>query len=114
MSRPVTPAPATSITDAPPKKEFPGDPEGDDNPDIHKFLGYSELRGAIDIADLQFSFMGRLNVSEAKGAIELNLSYPIPRTSVYGYLQYWNGYGESLIDYNQNIVKGGIGLLFVR
>ena len=96
------------------EKKFTGDPEGDDNPDIHKYFGYSELRGSVSLAELQFTFLGRLNISENKGAVELNLSYPLPGTSMYGYLHYWNGYGESLIDYNRSIIKLGLGLLFVR
>ena len=96
------------------KKKFDGDPEGDDNPDIHEYYGFNELRGSVELAELQISFLGRLSASSGKGAVELNLSYPLPGTSLYGYLHYWNGFGESLIDYNRYIIKTGIGLLFVR
>ena len=96
------------------EKKYAGDPEGDENPDIHKYYGYGELRISLNFEKTQLAFLGRLNTVEKKGALEVDISYPLPGDSMFGYIHYWNGYGESLIDYNRYITKVGIGLLFVR
>ena len=48
--------------------------------------------------------------SENKGAIELGWSFPIS-SRVKAYVKYFNGYGESLIEYNNAIESFGIGVL---
>lgn len=89
------------------------DPTGDDNPDIEKYLGNFELRGVYQIEhDRTLSLMLRNNLrSDNKGAFELGYSFPIGSTKLKGYLKYFNGYGESLIDYNHHIQSLGIGFL---
>jgi phospholipase A1 len=42
-------------------------------------------------------------------AVQLTWSYPITRY-LRVYAQYWNGYGESLIDYNVRTKRWGIGV----
>lgn len=89
---------------------YPGDPKGDDNPDIAKYMGYGELGGFYVRGKHRFGMLLRNNLrSDNKGAVELTWSYPI-----YGkirlYAQYFNGYGESLIDYNHYNHRIGIGI----
>jgi len=92
-------------------KEFPGDPEGDDNPDILKFMGNFELRTIYHWNEQNFSVMLRNNLrSSNKGAIQLDYSFPLDKRFK-GYIQYFNGYGESLIDYNHSDQRLGIGIL---
>lgn len=43
----------------------------------------------------------------------LDYSYPIYK-NLYLYVQYFNGYGESLADYNRSIERVGVGFLFAR
>ncbi len=95
------------------KKKSPDSPNGDDNPDIEKYLGNFELRGIYQVEHGQtVSLMLRNNLrDDNKGAIEAAYSFPFGGTKLRGYLKYFNGYGESLIDYNHHIQSIGIGFL---
>ena len=92
---------------------IPEDDDDDDNPDIEDFLGYGEIRTAYKWNDHTFGMMFR-NVFESsfsKGTVELSWSFPIWNYDYFrGYVQYFNGYGQSLIDYNQHVNSIGIGL----
>ena len=91
----------------------PTDTTGDDNPDIEKYLGYFDLTGALRYRQFEFSLLARNNLrtSNNYGAIELGMSFPLYHR-LRGYAQYFNGYGDSLIDYNQSVTRYGIGILF--
>ena len=93
-------------------KTSPSDPSGDDNPDIEKYLGYFDLTAALQYRNLEFSLLARNNLrtDENHGAIELGMSFPMYH-KIRGYAQFFNGYGESLIDYNHNINRIGVGIL---
>jgi phospholipase A1 len=93
-------------------KTSPTDPEGDDNPDIEKYMGYFDLTAALKTGKFEFSLLARDNLRSSNnyGAIELGLSFPLYR-KIRGYAQYFNGYGESLIDYNHSINRIGVGFL---
>jgi phospholipase A1 len=93
------------------EKETPTSAQGDDNPDITRFLGNIELGYGTHWGD--FNIVGllrnNLRTSENKGSIEFNVSYPI--TDNYDILfQYFNGYGDSLIDYNRHQQRVGLGI----
>ncbi|WP_338362902.1 phospholipase A [uncultured Pseudoalteromonas sp.] len=93
------------------EKENPLEADGDDNPDIYKYMGYFEFGGAYRYHDHEFSFMARNNLnSDNRGAIQLDWSFPL-WGRLRGYAQYFNGYGESLIDYNADIQRVGVGIL---
>lgn len=94
------------------EKESDSDSSGDDNPDIHNFLGYFELLGAHQLGDNTFSALWRNNLRGAgdnKGAIDLSWSYPL-NNEFKVYIKYFNGYGYSLIDYDTAVESIGIGL----
>lgn len=87
------------------------DPDGDDNPDIDDYMGYFELNGVLAWNELEISTLLRNNLrDENYGAVELGVSFPLWKR-VRGYAQYFNGYGESLIDYNHRIERFGVGFL---
>jgi phospholipase A1 len=86
------------------------DPSGDDNPDIEKYMGYGELGGLWSISDKHsLEFMLRNNLrSDNRGTIQLGWTFPI-NDRIQGYVEYFNGYGESLIYYNHHAQRLGIG-----
>lgn len=91
------------------EKSDPNDASGDDNPDIEDYMGHFELSGAYKWNELEFSFLGRENFSTHKGYGELGLTFPI-WGKVRGYAKYSAGYGSSLIDYDQNQQRVGLGI----
>ena len=94
---------------------IPESDDNDDNPDLTDYLGHGELRFAYKYKDNVFSLMSRNNLESgfSKGAVEVGWSFPIPNYPyLKGYLQYFSGYGESLIDYDKYVSRMGIGLLF--
>lgn len=91
-------------------KKSEDDPNGDDNPDISKYMGYFELTGAYRVDHkIQGQFMLRQNLATGKGALELGFTYPI-WGRLRGYMQFFTGYGESLIDYNHSQQRFGLGI----
>lgn len=82
----------------------------DDNPDIEKYLGHGEFRAAYAGNNHTVSLMLRNNFQNPnRGALEVNWSFPMSRRAKW-FLQYFNGYGESLIDYNARSHRIGVGI----
>jgi len=96
------------------KKKYPTDPDGDDNPDIEDYLGYGDLKIIYPYKDNLLTSLIRFNPSTKKGAIEIDYSKPIRNKDIFLYMQYFYGYGESLIDYNKKVNKVGIGFAYSR
>jgi phospholipase A1 len=97
------------------EQDYPGDPRGDDNPDIEKFMGNFELNAAYKRRQNIFNMMLRNNLrSDNKGAVELGWSFPVSQRSqtIRGYVKYFNGYGQSLIDYNDQAQAIALGFIF--
>ena len=89
------------------------DEADDDNPDIEDFLGNGEIRTAYKWHRNTFGLMFR-NGFESDfdfTTFELSWSFPLFNYPHFrGYIQYFNGYGQSLVDYNQQVNSIGIGL----
>ena len=90
----------------------------DDNPDIDAYLGYGEIRGIYYLKNHRFEVMLRnnLRLNKNRGAVQLDWSFPLPvrwlaHDRISGYIQYFNGYGESLLDYNASSNRIGIGVM---
>ncbi len=96
------------------KKPDPLASAGDDNPDIIDYYGNHELNIVFEIWRVQMSTIGRFNSRTKKGAIQVELTLPLIFNTTCLYFQYWNGYGESLIDYNVKLQRFGLGLMFSR
>lgn len=91
------------------EKDFEFDSDGDDNPDIDDYMGHFELSLAYKWRKYELSFKGRENFAEHHGGLELGFTFPL-WGKLRGYLQYTDGYGESLIDYNHNQQRFGLGI----
>lgn len=83
----------------------------DDNPDIEDYLGHGEIRAIYAKSNHTVSLMMRHNFNaDSKGAVELGWSFPVSRRAK-GFLQIFKGYGESLIDYNAESNRIGVGVV---
>ncbi|BCA80371.1 phospholipase A [Desulfuromonas sp. AOP6] len=93
---------------------LPESRSSDDNPDIHKYMGYGEFHAVYAWGDQRFGIMLRNNLrSQNYGAVQIDWSFPLhPRFD--GYIQYFNGYGESLIDYNHSTNRIGVGVIIAN
>ncbi len=82
----------------------------DDNPGIEDFLGYGQANLLYFRGGHRFGLMVRNNLRARgnRGALQLEWSFPLIRW-VSGYVQYFNGYGESLLDYNASSNRIGVG-----
>ncbi|KQC11287.1 MAG: hypothetical protein APR62_10240 [Smithella sp. SDB] len=99
---------------------IPEDAVNDDNPDLNDYVGYGELWGNLYWKNQRFALMLRNNLrAENKGAIQLDWSIPLSSFNenlakkISFYMQYFNGYGESLLDYNTSINRICAGLMLV-
>jgi outer membrane phospholipase A len=78
-----------------------------DNADLKDYRGYQSVRATLGWAKgPQLSALGRLGDDANRGSIQLDLSYPMMwffdrSFSLYLHAQYFYGYGESLLQYNE-------------
>ena len=91
------------------EKEDASDFDGDDNPDILDYMGYGDITINYPYKKHLFSSVLR------KKSVQLDWTFPIYGSEdIYGYIQVFSGYGESLIDYNERVDKVGIGFSITR
>lgn len=87
------------------------DSGGDDNPDIEDYMGHGDLVAVYGKGRHAYSLLLRNNFRrpDNRGALKLNWSFPL-HGRLKGYVQYFTGYGESLIDYNHRQQSLGLGI----
>ena len=94
------------------QKTSPNDLNGDDNPDIYQFVGYGDLSAFYHGDTHTFGATFRNNLRENnRFGLQLDWTFPL-KDKVRGYMQFYSGYGESLIDYNATVNRVGIGVMF--
>ena len=103
---------------------------GDDNPDIAHYLGYGDVTGILKLGPHTFSMLLRNNLQTQnnRGSVQLDWSVPfsvllcpffphmrnpapLQGRDLKFYVQFFTGYGESLIDYNHYQTTIGVGVL---
>jgi phospholipase A1 len=90
-------------------KVDPEEAKGDDNPDITDFMGYGDIKAGWRNHKYEFAMLARANPATGKGAIKLGMTFPV-FARLRGFVEYFNGYGDSLIDYNHHQQRLGLGI----
>jgi len=88
----------------------------DDNEDITNFMGRGEANIVYDWGRQRFMAVLRNSLhfkSANRGSIQLNWSFPILK-NLNGHLQFFDGYGETLIDYNHRQTTLGFGVSLIN
>lgn len=91
---------------------IPETKSNDDNPDINNYIGRGDLQITRKWNNHEFSLMLRHSLKGGKnshGAAQLDWSFPI-HNNLRGFAQVFDGYGESLIDYNHRSTYYGLGI----
>ncbi len=90
-----------------------------DNPDIAAYRGHVELTTILGRNDrAALALTGRIGNGFHKGSLQADLTFPVKFDRMFDFatyflIQYWNGYGESLRDYNKqtSTVRAGFSLV---
>ncbi len=86
---------------------IPEDDIDDDNSHEYRYYGYGDLRAIRTPKRNTFTAMLRPGTQES--SYEVTWSYPI--SSVFRvYAQYYKGFGESMLDYDYDMERFGIGI----
>ncbi|MBR2514663.1 MAG: phospholipase A [Halomonas sp.] len=92
-----------------PHWRIPESDNSDDNPDIHRFMGYGDVRLAKRLNNNhEVAGFVRGNPSAGNYGTQVDYSWPA-FNSVRAHLQYYYGYGESMIDYDNRIHRISLG-----
>lgn len=94
-------------------KPTPAASQGDDNPLITRYAGRGEMRIGYAGGSNHWTLMLRHGLSRgAKGALQLDYSRPTGVSpNLRWHLQYFDGYAESLLDYQTRIRRVGVGVM---
>lgn len=89
--------------------------EDDDNPNIEDFVGKGEIRLYYATGDhsLVANIRSNFDIDDNRGSIELNWVFPFSGR-LKGILQYFNGYGESLLEYDYRQERISLGLVLAN
>lgn len=84
----------------------------DNNPDIEDYIGRGDATLVYSKAGNEIALTARHSLrggDRSHGSLQLDLSLPI-NSRLRGHLQVFDGYGESLIDYNHRALYLGVGV----
>lgn len=92
----------------------------ENNDDIAEYRGYGDLRATVGWRrGLQVSALGRMGAHGNHESVEVDVTYPLMRLlsnsfTVYLTAQYFTGYGESFLAYNEKSTAYRVGLSLYR
>ena len=84
----------------------------DNNPDIKDYVGRGDMTAFYRWNENDFSLMLRHSLKggdDSHGAVQFDWAFPI-KGKLRGHFQLFDGYGESLIDYNHRATYVGLGV----
>ena len=87
---------------------------GDDNPELTNYIGNQRffVRYNSKYANITLAHQNRIeNYDPNKGNIKLDIAFASINSNFDFFVRYFNGYGESLIDYNVKIERISFGIL---
>ncbi len=91
---------------------IPDDDDDDENPGIEDYVGRGDITLVHRWNDHEFALMARHSLrtgDNSHGAAQFDWGFPISR-ALRGHLQVFDGYGESLIDYDHRATYVGLGI----
>lgn len=90
--------------------------DNDDNPDISDYIGRADLQLVHEWNGHEFALMARHTLrggERSRGALQFDWAFPISG-DLRGHVQLFDGYGQSLIDYNHRAWYLGVGLSLIE
>lgn len=84
----------------------------DNNPDIQDYMGRGDMTVVHTVGRNEFSLTARHSLrggDRSHGALQFDWGFPITR-QLRGHFQLFDGYGESMIDYNHRATYIGLGV----
>ncbi|MDF3981842.1 phospholipase A [Luteibacter sp. PPL201] len=91
---------------------IPEDRKNDDNPDIQDYMGRGEIQVVHELGRNEFALAARHSFrsgDRSHGSLRFTWSFPLVG-NLRGFLEAFNGYGESMIDYNHRASYLGVGV----
>ena len=90
-----------------------------DNPDLNDYRGHADLSASFGKNNsVNLSVLLRAGQSLKYGAMQIDLTYPLDALfknfAGFFHLQYWNGHGESLLNYDRRSHTIRLGISVVR
>jgi phospholipase A1 len=95
---------------------IPESSRSDDNPDIEDYMGRADLLLVRKSEGHELSFLLRHSLrlgDRSHGSVQVDYAFPIT-SYLKAYVQVFNGYGASLIDYNHRQTRLGVGISLVQ
>lgn len=95
---------------------IPENEADDDNPNIDDYLGYGDLELIYPWKKHTFKMLVKNNFQSVnnRGAVQVDWTFPLWEENLFGYIQLYSGYAESLIDYDKRSDRIGIGFALSR
>ncbi len=84
------------------------------NPQLIDYMGHGHVKFTVPYKKHIFELLLRSNFEDTS-ALKASYSYPaFGRDDLFLYMNFFSGYGESLVDYNHNVNKIGLGFSISR